>query len=209
MLQRQVYRSGPTPVMTAGSGAAVDAELRMDRLEAQMRELTGRIEDAANGVEQLRRRLEQINSDIDVPRSGAAAEPGIELTCRRRHHGFQPHGTDSNAWPWTEYDSCTGRYSCTGETAGQLDAAGHPGASPTGSPDRIRHPNSSAASGAGTRECRDYRRISPAVWCRVAGRLCFRAIQLRVRSVKAGRLFRGGRGVKDLYWTIPGRSTSR
>jgi tol-pal system protein YbgF len=66
MLQRQVYRSGPPPVVSPGSGAAVDAELRMDRLEAQMRELTGRVEDAANGVELLRRRLEQINSDIDV-----------------------------------------------------------------------------------------------------------------------------------------------
>jgi tol-pal system protein YbgF len=38
----------------------------MDRLETQMRELTGRVEDAINGVEQLRRRLEQVNSDIDV-----------------------------------------------------------------------------------------------------------------------------------------------
>lgn len=61
MLQRQVYRGGPAP----GPGA-VDAELRMDRLESQMRELTGRIEEAVNGVEQLRRRLEQINSDIEV-----------------------------------------------------------------------------------------------------------------------------------------------
>src|SRR5438445_4477415 len=66
MLQRQVYRSGPAPVVSAGSGGAVDTELRMDRLEAQMRELTGRVEDAVNGVEQLRRRLEQVNSDIDL-----------------------------------------------------------------------------------------------------------------------------------------------
>src|SRR5262252_7084278 len=65
MLQRQVYRSGGA-VVPAGSGAAVDAELRMDRVETEMRELTGRVEDAINGVEQLRRRLEQINSDIDV-----------------------------------------------------------------------------------------------------------------------------------------------
>ena len=42
MLQRQVYRSGPAPVVSAGSGGAVDTELRMDRLETQMRELTGR-----------------------------------------------------------------------------------------------------------------------------------------------------------------------
>ena len=66
MLQRQVYRGGPAQVVSAGSAGAVDAELRMDRLEAQMRELTGRVEDAVNGVEQLRRRLEQINSDIDL-----------------------------------------------------------------------------------------------------------------------------------------------
>jgi tol-pal system protein YbgF len=75
MLQRQVYRSGPPPVITAGPGAAVDAELRMDRLETQMRELTGRIEDTVNGVEQLRRRLEQINSDIDVRMSQGQGQP--------------------------------------------------------------------------------------------------------------------------------------
>jgi tol-pal system protein YbgF len=68
MLQRQVYSSGPTPIVPPpqGSASAVDTELRMGRLEAQMRELTGRVEDAVNGVEQLRRRLEQINSDIEV-----------------------------------------------------------------------------------------------------------------------------------------------
>jgi tol-pal system protein YbgF len=66
MLQRQVYRGAPSQVVSAGSVGAVDTELRMDRLETQMRELTGRVEDAANGVEQLRRRLEQINSDIDL-----------------------------------------------------------------------------------------------------------------------------------------------
>jgi tol-pal system protein YbgF len=47
----------------------------MDRLEAQMRELTGRVEDAANGVEQLRRRLEQINSDVDLRFSQGQGPP--------------------------------------------------------------------------------------------------------------------------------------
>lgn len=75
MLQRQVYRSGPTPVVSTGSGAAVDAELRMDRLETQMRELTGRVEDSANRVEQLSRRLEQINSDIDLRFSQGPGQP--------------------------------------------------------------------------------------------------------------------------------------
>src|SRR5713101_5757073 len=66
MLQRQVYRGGGSPPLAVGHNAAVDTELRMDRLEAEMRDLTGQVENAANGVEQLRRRLEQINSDIDV-----------------------------------------------------------------------------------------------------------------------------------------------
>ncbi|MBO0735119.1 MAG: tol-pal system protein YbgF [Alphaproteobacteria bacterium] len=66
MLQRQVYRGGTTPVITPPPGEAVDVELRMGRLEAQMRELTGRVEDAMNAVEQLRRRVEQVNSDVDL-----------------------------------------------------------------------------------------------------------------------------------------------
>ena len=75
MLQRQVYRGAPAQVISAPG--AVDAELRMDRLEAQMRELTGRVEDAVNGVEQLRRRLEQINGDIDLRFSqGLGQSPG-------------------------------------------------------------------------------------------------------------------------------------
>jgi len=73
MLQRQVYRGGSPPV-AAGVTVAVDIELRMDRLEAEMRDLTGRVENAANGVEQVRRRLEQINSDIEV-RFGQAQGP--------------------------------------------------------------------------------------------------------------------------------------
>jgi tol-pal system protein YbgF len=78
MLQRQVYRSAGGSAVPAGSSGAVDTELRMDRLEAEMRELTGRVEEAINGVEQLRRRLEQVNSDIDVrygQGQGAPATP--------------------------------------------------------------------------------------------------------------------------------------
>lgn len=72
MLQRQVYRG---PVVTGGSSNAVDTELRMDRLETQMRELTGRVEDAVNGFDQLRRRIEQINSDIEVRFSQSQGQP--------------------------------------------------------------------------------------------------------------------------------------
>jgi tol-pal system protein YbgF len=81
MLQRQVYRGAPQP-MGGDPGAAVGAELRMNRLEEQMRELTGRVEEFTNQVEQLRQRVEQINGDVDTrlsqtpPARGAFASAG-------------------------------------------------------------------------------------------------------------------------------------
>jgi tol-pal system protein YbgF len=75
MLQRQVYRGGSPQIITAGPNSAVDVELRMDRLETQMRELTGRVEAELNVVEQLQRRLEQINSDLDVRLSQTQSLP--------------------------------------------------------------------------------------------------------------------------------------
>jgi tol-pal system protein YbgF len=38
----------------------------MDRLESEMRELTGRVEEYANRVEQLRRRVEQLNGETEL-----------------------------------------------------------------------------------------------------------------------------------------------
>jgi tol-pal system protein YbgF len=83
MLQRQVYRdSGDTaPAGVAGTSTAVNLQVRMDRLEQQMRDLTGRVENMTNEAEQLRQRLEQVNSDIDVrlgqgqARLSGSAEP--------------------------------------------------------------------------------------------------------------------------------------
>ena len=72
MLERQVYRGAPAAVAPPGSapggGApnAADIEIRMERLEAQMRDLTGRVEEIGNGLDQLKQRVEQINTDIDV-----------------------------------------------------------------------------------------------------------------------------------------------
>lgn len=84
MLQRQVYQGAPTSTTAMGGGGApaVNEEIRLERLEAQMRDLTGRVEEYANQVQQLRQRLEQINSDIDVrfqqlgAGGGAAASGG-------------------------------------------------------------------------------------------------------------------------------------
>ena len=69
MLQRQVYRNTggePPPGADTGTSVTVDLQVRMDRLEQEMRDLTGRVEDETNQIQQLRQRLEQVNSDIDV-----------------------------------------------------------------------------------------------------------------------------------------------
>ena len=59
--------------------SAADVEIRMERLEAEMRDLTGKVEQLGNGLDQLKQRVEQINSDFDVRFSqmgGAAAAGG-------------------------------------------------------------------------------------------------------------------------------------
>ena len=79
MLQRQVYRGAPTAMAGPSGGGptnAADIEIRMERLEAQMRDLTGRVEEVGNGLDQLKQRVEQINSDIDVRLGGMGAASG-------------------------------------------------------------------------------------------------------------------------------------
>ncbi len=93
MLQRHVYRGAPVSAYAPDGAASVNSQLRMDRLEAEMRELTGRIEEYANRLEQLRRRVEQLNAEA-APRLGrvpvsrtegpaiAAMPPGRSRHCR-------------------------------------------------------------------------------------------------------------------------------
>jgi tol-pal system protein YbgF len=83
MLQRQVYRGGPAPMAGGDPAGAVNSEIRMDRIETQMRDLTGRVEEFMNQVERLRQRVDQVNGDVEArvsqapPVSGsyAAASP--------------------------------------------------------------------------------------------------------------------------------------
>ena len=83
MLQRQVYRGAPAPMAGGDPAGAVNSEIRMDRIETQMRDLTGRVEEFMNQVERLRQRVDQVNGDIEArvsqapPVSGsyAAASP--------------------------------------------------------------------------------------------------------------------------------------
>lgn len=84
MLQRQVYRGAPTTASGGDATAAASTEVRLEALEQQMRDLTGKVEEYGNQVSQLRQRLEQINSDSQVresmggdmpPQPGAPAKP--------------------------------------------------------------------------------------------------------------------------------------
>ncbi|HJU16519.1 MAG TPA: YbgF trimerization domain-containing protein, partial [Stellaceae bacterium] len=77
MLQRQVYnRPGGAPEMGSEGGGAADVEIRMERLEQQMRDLTGRVEEVANQLDRLRQRLEEVNNDVDMRLGeGAPAAP--------------------------------------------------------------------------------------------------------------------------------------
>ena len=81
MLQRQVYR-GAGPPTGGGGNIAVDTQIRMDRLEQQMRDLTGRVEEpdqrgpaaapAPRADQQRYRRALQPGAG---GRAGAAARP--------------------------------------------------------------------------------------------------------------------------------------
>lgn len=79
MLQRQVYRGMPAPPPGAnGGGALVNTEVRMDRLEDEMRNLTGRVEELTNQIAQVRQRVEQVNNDIGM-RGGPGADASSPL----------------------------------------------------------------------------------------------------------------------------------
>jgi tol-pal system protein YbgF len=127
MLQRQVYRGtgGEAPAGAEGGNAAVDMQVRMDRLEEQMRDLTGRVENETNAVEQLRQRLEQVNSDIDVrlgqgqasaeappprPPGGpliAAGEPPPAVTDAAPPYGRPPPGSPPPPDPAASFGTLT------------------------------------------------------------------------------------------------------
>jgi tol-pal system protein YbgF len=101
MLQRQVYRGTggeAPPGAELGGSTAVDLQVRMDRLEQQMRDLTGRVENETNQLQQLRQRLEQVNADLDVRAgqtdAGAAAPrpapPPIPDMAETSPYGHRP-----------------------------------------------------------------------------------------------------------------------
>jgi TolA-binding protein len=94
LLQRQVYRGGagsaPVPIAQPGdANTALNFEMRMGRIEDQMRTMTGQIEETSYKIEQLRQNLEKLQSDIEVRFSqmGSGATSALlrarSLLCRR------------------------------------------------------------------------------------------------------------------------------
>ena len=68
-LQRQVYRGQPGNAPTPGAGdgnAPLDTQIRMDQLEAQLRTLTGQLEEIQYNISQLSSRLDKSKADDDV-----------------------------------------------------------------------------------------------------------------------------------------------
>jgi tol-pal system protein YbgF len=78
LLQRQVYRgTGPGGAPTAPSPdtqSSVNNEVRISQLEDQVRTITGEIEELTYNLDQMKRRLDTLASDIDQ-RLGALEHP--------------------------------------------------------------------------------------------------------------------------------------
>lgn len=80
LLQRQVYRGGtgsaPVPMASPGDAtSALNFEMRMSRVEDQVRTMTGQIEETSYRIEQLRQNLEKLQSDIEF-RFSQMGSPG-------------------------------------------------------------------------------------------------------------------------------------
>jgi tol-pal system protein YbgF len=75
--------------MGGDPGAAVGMELRLNRMEDQMRELTGRVEEYTNQIERLHARLEQMNSDVTA-RFGEGAPAGGPMVAAGPPPGRSP-----------------------------------------------------------------------------------------------------------------------
>src|SRR5262249_9914945 len=89
LLQRQVYRGGagnaPVPATPPGdANTAINFEMRVGRIEDQMRTMTGQIEETSYKIEQLRQNLEKLQSDIEFRFSqlqggaNVASQPGAQ-----------------------------------------------------------------------------------------------------------------------------------
>lgn len=144
-LQREVYRggarasggeaSGPPPSQGAGAlGApgepnlAAAMQVRLDEIETQMRGFTGQLEELNHAVDTLRKRVDQLSSDMDYRlkalESRGAAAPQI--------HGALPGAAQSEGSPGAPSQAAPGQPGVLGTIPrGALEGGqGDPGAAP-------------------------------------------------------------------------------
>jgi len=131
-LQRQVYRSqvnnAPTPSEAGppvtGSGA-LDIQIRMDQIEAQMRTMTGKLEENQYAISKLSTRVDKMQSDDETrfqqlesggagagsaPPPPAAADPGQRHSMNRGAGNMdEPASTMGYLEPPDESNSSNGR----------------------------------------------------------------------------------------------------
>lgn len=80
-LSRAIYRGEePPPGAFSGGGGSADTEVRLQQLETQIRDLTGRVEEQSYQIRQLQEAMERQAGDLelrlqDLERGGMAAAP--------------------------------------------------------------------------------------------------------------------------------------
>jgi tol-pal system protein YbgF len=68
LLQRQFYRNqvGTAPSAPGGEGAPLDAQIRMNQIDDQLRSLTGQLEEIEYNIDRLTKRLDKMQADNEV-----------------------------------------------------------------------------------------------------------------------------------------------
>jgi tol-pal system protein YbgF len=153
LLQRQVYRGAgpdnaalaPTPA-AGGQQGTLNYEVRISQLEDQMRQLTGQIEETNYNLDQMKRRLDTLSSDVDQrltalehgnaapgqPPLVGAAPPGQPP---RPLAGGPPPGAGANPGQPAGQSGVLGQLPVgTQQAAAPAAAAGAAGTLPSGSP---------------------------------------------------------------------------
>jgi tol-pal system protein YbgF len=148
LLQRQVYRgtgpdnAGLAPSPAGGPQGTLNYEVRISQLEDQMRQLTGQIEEINYNLDQMKRRLDTLSSDVDQrltalehpgqPPLVGAAPPGQPP---RSLAGGPPPSAGANPGQPAGQSGVLGQLPVgTQQAAAPAAAAGAAGTLPSGSP---------------------------------------------------------------------------
>jgi tol-pal system protein YbgF len=152
LLQRQVYRgtgSGGAPVAPSDPSQELNLQLRMEQIETQMRTLTGQQEEVSYQLDQLKRRIDKLVSDVDLRLS--ALEKGGAPAGESRTVAVAPAGRPGQPEP-PHGANDPSRAPSTGGVLGTLPASPPGGTAPSQPPAQqaARPPADSGTLPAGT-----------------------------------------------------------